>query len=236
MRDRAADRRLMRYLHGELPAEQVRQLRAELAKSPALQARLAELHRLWQGLQPSAPTPAPFGYVPKLTRLAEQKRVTVATRALGWSAAPPWVRAMAAAALVAGVALGVGLGRMPHGAQAGAGPVVAAVPSGSQVGAPEAASAGPSPAASVSGGVEVTPSAATTPSVADTTPKTAGDAVPMQPRESDTAAPADIDSAEAMLADESVSMSGSTTLAEEYWQALEGTGSDDGGGGGDAGW
>src|SRR6185295_19737784 len=150
MRDRAADRRLMRYLHGELPAQDVRELRAELAKSPALQARLAELHRLWQGLQPSPPTPAPFGYLPKIQRLAEQKRSTAAPRIVG-SMAPPWVGALAAAALVTGVVLGVGLGRMPQKAQAtvaqesgAAAPAVSSPASaGESVGASAASSTAP---------------------------------------------------------------------------------------------
>lgn len=236
MRDRAADRRLMRYLHGELPAKDVRELRAELAKDPALQARLAELHRLWQGLQPSPPTPAPFGYVPKIQRLAEQKRTTAATRVVGWSMAPSWVGALAAAALATGVVLGVGLGRMPQNAQA-------TVAQQTSAAAPPASSP-----ASASEGVGA--SAPATAAVNETAARPrASEPLPSVTRPPETAAPAQRESsstpsatdlADAIAGDDTASLGGnsSSTLAEEYWQALEGfEGERDGGGGeGDAGW
>ena len=239
MRDRAADRRLMRYLHGELPAQDVRELRAELAKSPALQARLAELHRLWQGLQPSPPTPAPFGYLPKIQRLAEQQRATAATRIVG-SMAPPWVGALAAAALVTGVLLGVGLGRMPQKAPAtvaresGAAAAAARSPASANEGV--GASAVPSTAA----GREAAASPSASPPVPSTTtpPRTPEAAATTQRGSSST--PSTTDLADAIAGDESVSLAGggSSTLADEYWQALEGldNGGDGGGGEGDAGW
>jgi len=242
MRDRAADRRLMRYLHGELPAQDVRELRAELAKSPALQARLAELHRLWQGLQPSPPTPAPFGYLPKIQRLAEQKRSTAATRIAG-SMAPPWVGALAAAALVAGVVLGVGLGRMPQKA-----PATVAQESGavaSVAGSPSSATDGVGAAVpSTAAGREVAASPSSSPPVPSTTtpPRAPEAAAPTQRGSSSTSSATDL--ADAIAGDDTVALAGAggSTLAEEYWQALEGldgssNGSSDGGGGqGDAGW
>ena len=240
MRDRAADRRLMRYLHGELPAQDVRELRAELAKSPALQARLAELHRLWQGLQPSPPTPAPFGYLPKIQRLAEQQRATAATRIVG-SGMAPWVGALAAAALVTGVLLGVGLGRMPQKAQS----VVAqengaAGPAASAATAPAGESVGASAVPSASVGREVAASPNVSPPVPSTTatPRAPEAAAPTHGESSST--PSATDLADAIAGDESVSLAGGggSTLADEYWQALEGldSGGDGGGGEGDAGW
>ncbi len=225
MRDRAADRRLMRYLHGELPADEVRQLRAELARDPALQARLAELHRLWQGLQPSPPTPAPFGYVPKLQRLAEKRRVETVTSALGWGAAPPWARALAGAALLAGTALGVGLGRMPQ----------AATPAATTAGLPAvAASASPAIAAPAVGAVASPPVAAGTAtagaSIAAPAPSVAARRDP-EPATGTDAALADV-----FTTEENEPLGGSTTLAEEYWQALETGGIGDDGGAGAARW
>jgi len=240
MRDRAADRRLMRYLHGELPAKDVRELRAELAKSPALQARLAELHRLWQGLQPSPPTPAPFGYLPKIQRLAEQQRATTVTRIVG-SGMAPWVGALAAAALVTGVLLGVGLGRMPQKAQA-----VVAEESGAAAAAaspPVSASesVGASAASSTAAGREAAASPSASPPVPYTTtpPRTPEAAAPTQGGSSSTSSATDL--ADAIAGDDTAALAsgGSNTLAEEYWQALEGLdGSGNGGGGGegDAGW
>lgn len=240
MRDRAADRRLMRYLHGELPAKDVRELRAELAKSPALQARLAELHRLWQGLQPSAPTPAPFGYLPKIQRLAEQKRATAATRIVG-SGMAPWVGALAAAALVTGVLLGVGLGRMPQKAQATVAQESGAAATGASAAtAPAGESVGASAVPSTATGREVaaSPSASAPVPASTMTPRAPAAAAPAQRDSSST--PSTTDVADAIAGDDSMALAGggSTTLAEEYWQALEGldSGADGGGGQGDAGW
>lgn len=238
MRDRAADRRLMRYLHGELPAKDVRELRAELAKDPALQARLAELHRLWQGLQPSPPTPAPFGYLPKIQRLAEAKRTTAATRVVGWGMTPPWVGALAAAALVAGVVLGVGLGRMPQKAQATVAEQTsaAALAASSPASTTEGVGASvPAPSAVASSEPAARPLASAPLPSSTRAPETA---VPARRESSST--PSATDLADAIAGDDTASLGGNggSTLAEEYWQALEGfDGERDGGGGqGDAGW
>lgn len=226
MRDRAADRRLMRYLHGELPADEVRQLRSELARDPALQARLAELHRLWQGLEASPPTPAPFGYVPKLQRIAEVRRVETATSALGWGTAPPWARALAGAALLAGTALGVGLGRLP---QAPAAAAMAASPPA------VAAPASPVTAAPGIGVVASPPIATGTVAVGASTAVPAPSVAAQRDPElvaGAAAAPADV-----FTDQETEPLAGSTTLAEEYWQALEsGSMGDGGGGAGEARW
>jgi anti-sigma factor RsiW len=196
-----ADRRLIRYLHGELPTAEVRQLRAELARDPALQARLAELHRLWQGLQVPPPTPAPFGFVPELQRIAEDRRQAAGTGFLGWSSAPAWARALAATALAAGVALGLGLGRLVTAADAADGVVLRT--------GTTAASGPRSPAPGDDRALPATTDQADARSAAVTPP------------------PAGASATESTVADlgeelASFAAAGDVTLAEQYWQALEG--------------
>jgi anti-sigma factor RsiW len=99
----------MRLLHGELPPERARELRERLAAEPELAGLYQRLERTWNGLDlpPAAPVPAGFsGRV-----MAHARSLPKPTRSLSWSAAPVWVRATAAAALIAGAALGVGAGR-----------------------------------------------------------------------------------------------------------------------------
>jgi anti-sigma factor RsiW len=206
---RHPDRRLIRYLHGELSAAEVGRLRAELARDPALQARLAELHRLWQGLQPPAPTPAPFGYVPRLQRLADERRVAAGASLLGWAAAPPAVRALAGAALVAGIALGIGVGRLPQPATP---PVRASAPAAAQA-APPVGVNEPSPLPATA------PTAAAVPSPA---------VQPLAPPE----APRSDGASAGSPAVEPSPLGDGGTLAEAYLEALSGDGADDGGTGG----
>lgn len=106
--NRGTEHDLMRLLHGELPAEEARALRARLASDPALAAAYRRLEATWQGLSlpPAAPVPPGFAQ-----RVLAHARSRSAPGALSWSAAPAWVRATAAAALVAGAVLGVGVGR-----------------------------------------------------------------------------------------------------------------------------
>ena len=135
------DRRLIRYLHGELDAREARELAAQLERDPALRARLERLRVVWEALRPVPPTPVPYGFAQRLQRQIEAQRATGG--AFGWSVAPAWVRVVAGAALVAGVALGLGLGRVPP-------PVVAAASSSArQVAAatprPPVASGSPAP-------------------------------------------------------------------------------------------
>ena len=106
---RGTEQELIRLLHGELPAERARELRERLAAEPELAGDYQRLERTWNGLElpPAAPVPAGFsGRV-----MAHARSLPKPTRGLSWSAAPVWVRATAAAALIAGAALGVGAGR-----------------------------------------------------------------------------------------------------------------------------
>jgi anti-sigma factor RsiW len=106
---RGTEQELMRLLHGELPPERARELRERLAAEPELAGAYQRLERTWNGLDlpPAAPVPAGFsGRV-----MAHARSLPRPTRGLSWSAAPAWVRATAAAALIAGAALGVGAGR-----------------------------------------------------------------------------------------------------------------------------
>ena len=105
----STDIELMRLLHGELPAGEARELRARIDRDPALAAAYARLERAWTGLDlpPAAPAPAGFGQ-----RILARARRDGAGWALSWSAAPVWVRAVAAAALAVGVAVGAGVGSL----------------------------------------------------------------------------------------------------------------------------
>jgi hypothetical protein len=99
------DRRLLRYLHGELSPAATRRLQAEAGRDPVLAARLARLQSTWEGLRAAAPVPEapPAGTGARLARAA--------WRAHRVGPAPPWARPLVAGALAAGVALGVWLGR-----------------------------------------------------------------------------------------------------------------------------
>lgn len=106
---RGTEEELMRLLHGELPPERARELRERMAAEPELAGVYQRLERTWNGLDlpPAAPVPAGFsGRV-----MAHARSLPRPARGLSWTAAPVWVRATAAAALIAGAALGVGVGR-----------------------------------------------------------------------------------------------------------------------------
>lgn len=106
---RGTEQELMRLLHGELPPERARELRERLAADLELDGAYQRLERTWKDLDlpPAAPVPAGFsGRV-----MAHARSLPRPGRGLSWSAAPTWVRATAAAALIAGAALGVGAGR-----------------------------------------------------------------------------------------------------------------------------
>ncbi|HEY7213689.1 MAG TPA: hypothetical protein VIC28_03615 [Thermoanaerobaculia bacterium] len=97
----------MRLLHNELPADEARTLRARVFREPELQELYARLERTWQGLSLPPAAPVPAGFTGRVMARARSQ----ASGSLSWSAAPRWVRATAAAALVAGAALGLGVGR-----------------------------------------------------------------------------------------------------------------------------
>jgi len=103
---RTTEIELMRLLHGELPAEQAGALRARMAREPELAAAMARLERSWSGLELPPAAPAPPAFAQRV--LAQARRQP----GLSWSAAPRWARATAAAALAAGLALGVGAGKL----------------------------------------------------------------------------------------------------------------------------
>jgi anti-sigma factor RsiW len=98
----------MRLLAGELPAAEARELRARLFKEPELAAAFDRLARTWNGLEPPSASPVPPGFA---GRIMTHVRSRPAPGSLSWSAAPRWVRAAAAAALLAGAAVGLGVGR-----------------------------------------------------------------------------------------------------------------------------
>ena len=99
---------LMRLLHGELPPEEARALRARVFREPQLAAAYAQLEQTWQGLSLPPASPVPPGFT---GRVMAHVRSQTTAGSLSWSAAPGWVRATAAAALVTGAALGIGVGR-----------------------------------------------------------------------------------------------------------------------------
>jgi anti-sigma factor RsiW len=106
---RGPEQDLMRLLHGELPAAEARELRARLESEPALAADYRRLEQAWQGLSLPPAAPVPPGFAGRV--MAQARSRSAAAGAFSWSAAPGWVRAVAAAALVTGAALGVGVGR-----------------------------------------------------------------------------------------------------------------------------
>lgn len=112
----STDIELMRLLHGELPADEARELRARMDRDPSLAAAYARLERAWNGLDlPPAP-PAPPGFGQRILARAQGEP---SGGAISWAAAPVWVRAAAAAALVLGAAMGAGVGSWTGISQSG---------------------------------------------------------------------------------------------------------------------
>jgi anti-sigma factor RsiW len=105
---RGTEQDLIRLLHGELPPDEARELRERMRREPDLADAYGRLERTWSGLAlpPAAPVPAGFA-----GRVMAHARSLPTPGPLSWRAAPRWVRATAAAALVAGAALGVEAGR-----------------------------------------------------------------------------------------------------------------------------
>ncbi|MFL6259271.1 MAG: anti-sigma factor family protein [Thermoanaerobaculia bacterium] len=106
---RGTQEELMRLLHGELPPERARELRERLAAEPELAGAYQRLERTWNGLDLPPAAPVPAGLSGRV--MAHARSLPRPARGLSWSAAPVWVRATAAAALIAGAALGAGVGR-----------------------------------------------------------------------------------------------------------------------------
>ncbi|HVG07652.1 MAG TPA: hypothetical protein VNM67_08100 [Thermoanaerobaculia bacterium] len=95
---------LMRLLHGEMPEERARELRAQMEREPALAEEYRRLQESWEGLAlpPAAPVPPGFA-----------QRVAAHARTEQSAPTPGWVRAAAALALILGTAVGVGVGWTP---------------------------------------------------------------------------------------------------------------------------
>jgi anti-sigma factor RsiW len=103
------EQELMRLLHGELPPERARELRERMQREPELAGAYQRLERTWNGLDLPPAAPVPAGFAGRV--MVHARSLPKSTRGLSWAAAPVWVRATAAAALIAGAALGVGVGR-----------------------------------------------------------------------------------------------------------------------------
>jgi anti-sigma factor RsiW len=102
---------LMRLLHGELPEARARELRERLERDPALAEEYRNLRRTWEGLALPPASPVPPGFS---RRVMARARAESLTDRLTLRGAPVWVRAVAIAALMAGTALGIGVGgRLP---------------------------------------------------------------------------------------------------------------------------
>ena len=92
---------LMRLLHGELPEERARELRAQMEREPALAEAYRRLQESWEGLALPPVAPVPPGFA---------QRVAARARTEPSVPTPAWVRAAAALALILGTAVGVGVG------------------------------------------------------------------------------------------------------------------------------
>jgi anti-sigma factor RsiW len=109
--NRALEADLLRLLHGELPPERAAALRERLRREPELAAAWQRLERAWEGLRLPPPAPVPVGFSGRVMAHVRGLRPPAAGEpAISWAAAPKWVRASCAAALLAGVLLGAGLG------------------------------------------------------------------------------------------------------------------------------
>jgi anti-sigma factor RsiW len=104
---RGTEQDLIRLLHGELTPDEARELRERLEREPELAASYRRLERAWNGLVLPPPSPLPVGFA---GRVMARVRSQPSPGPLSWTAAPVWVRGAAAAALIAGAALGIGVG------------------------------------------------------------------------------------------------------------------------------
>lgn len=102
------DRRLMRLLHGESSPDEAASTRQMLAGDPGAAARHRQLERLWNELEMASPRPADRSLLEDLR--ARLYRGESESAVALWSLSPAWGRAVAAAALVSGIGVGVWLG------------------------------------------------------------------------------------------------------------------------------
>ena len=107
------DRELVRYLAGGLGEAGAAELRRRIEADPAAARRLADWERAWTGLELPPPGAVPAGFAAGL-------RARLAAETSPLPLAPAWGRALAAAALVAGLGLGSILGlSLANGGEAG---------------------------------------------------------------------------------------------------------------------
>jgi anti-sigma-K factor RskA len=99
-----SDLRLLRLLHGELPADEAQSLQGRMAEDRELAARYEVLRKSWLTLELPEPAAAPPGFAARVAT-----RARAAQEELSWAVAPLWVRTAAAAALVVGVVIGASL-------------------------------------------------------------------------------------------------------------------------------
>lgn len=95
---------LMRLLHGELPEERARELRARMEREPALAEEYRRLQESWENLALPPAAPVPPGFAQRVAARAWPERS---------APMPGWARAAAALALILGTALGAGVGWTP---------------------------------------------------------------------------------------------------------------------------
>ena len=104
------ERRMVRRVSGELTAEELAQLEAAVRQTPEAAVELDRLDEVWSGLELPPPAGVPPGFSGKV--LARAFAAGRPGSEADWSLAPAWARAVAVVALVAGLALGVGLGTL----------------------------------------------------------------------------------------------------------------------------
>lgn len=102
---------LMRLVRGEMPEDRARTLRERLKRDPDLEREYQRLREIWEGLALPPAAPVPIGFTRRVMARARAERPA---ESLSLRGAPVWVRAVAVVALVAGTALGIGVGgRLP---------------------------------------------------------------------------------------------------------------------------
>jgi anti-sigma factor RsiW len=98
---------LVRLLVGELPPARAAALRERLGREAELAAAFRRLEAAWRSAEAPPGEPVPPGFTREV--MARVRREGARGAEVSWSLAPVWVRAAGAAALAAGVLMGVGL-------------------------------------------------------------------------------------------------------------------------------
>lgn len=103
-------RQWLRYLGGELPADEARDLERRLAADGELGARYRRFAETWNGLEEPPREPLPADFSARVVAAARDLRAGRGAVDLSSTLAPAWARAGAIAALLAGLALGAAIG------------------------------------------------------------------------------------------------------------------------------